>query len=435
MTTFERSDFSAWYQDHQVDLGWLPHPSRHQFRWRTCHRGWMTANRRFHDAGRLTHVLKQHGPRDVFVGTSAWLDPIDLPRIKETHLPHPILLDHLIVFDIDVQPFSIQSIERARKTTYRLLKWVRERYDVMLLAISYSGSKGFHLIFQDNVRTLFEEPDPRQREVMVKENRKALLQSVLDAGFEVDPTVTADTRRIIRLPGSLHGTSGWACTRIDEQWLSIPFNQWANHIPKIVGAQYPPKRKMMFNLVRFNPLQWLSSALHKSKTTRVQHTPSTVFQVSSHVTGTKNRSALLAYIPNHWKEEHLQDVERRLKGIGISSVYHFSNGTKHLIIGPHAVVNTQLQKVLRAVGWLPYSNQIEALGHYWVDLIHVDETMNLESNFHFHGTWRTMNDLHSHHPLSKTHVDLIERLSGQSFPLMMESAGKSQPSYRTVVRV
>ena len=52
--------------------------------------------------------------------------------------------------------------------------------------------------------------------------RGKLLQRVLDAGFDVDKTVTADTRRIIRLPSSLHGKTGWVCTIIDRETLAKP---------------------------------------------------------------------------------------------------------------------------------------------------------------------------------------------------------------------
>ena len=60
-------------------------------------------------------------PTDVYVSTSSWLDPINLPRIKDTKRPSPILLDHLVVFDIDIRPFCLTRLEEARKATLAAL--------------------------------------------------------------------------------------------------------------------------------------------------------------------------------------------------------------------------------------------------------------------------------------------------------------------------
>jgi len=65
-------------------------------------------------------------PTDVYVSTSSWLDPVNLPRLKDTSRPTPILLDHMVVFDIDMRPFCISRLERARKAALSLRNWLLE---------------------------------------------------------------------------------------------------------------------------------------------------------------------------------------------------------------------------------------------------------------------------------------------------------------------
>ena len=104
-----------------LDLDWLVKPSRHQFRWRCTEHRWHTSTRQIRDGTVLAKATRRNTPRDLYVSTSAWLNPVGLPKIKDAKSPHPILLDHLIVFDIDVPPFSKKNMEKARKAAVNLL--------------------------------------------------------------------------------------------------------------------------------------------------------------------------------------------------------------------------------------------------------------------------------------------------------------------------
>ena len=110
------------------DLDWLQKPGRHQFRWRTLKGRWITAKRRIKNHDSLLKALRKDAPLDIYISTSEWLDPIDLPRLNEKDRPSPILLDHLIVFDIDMEPFSQRKLEDARKAAINLIKWIRNNY-------------------------------------------------------------------------------------------------------------------------------------------------------------------------------------------------------------------------------------------------------------------------------------------------------------------
>ena len=137
-------------------------------------------------------------------------------QFGETKKPAPILLDHLVVFDIDKTPFCRRRLESARKVADSLLNWLEKNENLELKYVAYSGSKGFHIVLKDLDREKFSLPDPRKRNNSLKMRGKNYCKEYLML-FDVDKTVTADTRRIIRLPSSLHGKTGWVCTIIDRE--------------------------------------------------------------------------------------------------------------------------------------------------------------------------------------------------------------------------
>ena len=121
-----------------------------------------------------------------------------------------------------------------------LHKWIQNNYDYELISISFSGSKGFHLFYNDPDRSLFSIENSKDREYAVRDRNK-LLQEVILAGFKVDPRITADTRRIIRLPGSIHGKTGLLCHRITLDMLNETVESWIDDVPSIYANIEIPK--------------------------------------------------------------------------------------------------------------------------------------------------------------------------------------------------
>ena len=158
---FDSEALKAWYASNPTDMEWLEKPSWHQFRWRLPNNRWVTASRQMTNQHSLGKVLAKHGPRDVYLGTSSWLNPINLPKLSDEEQAHPILLDHLIVFDIDFRPFCYRRLEQARTATFNLLQWLDMHEELNLCSISFSGGKGFHLILSERDGLFF--PSPTQK--------------------------------------------------------------------------------------------------------------------------------------------------------------------------------------------------------------------------------------------------------------------------------
>ena len=439
-----QEELNAWYQSTQLDLQWLEKPSRHQFRWRLLNGRWTTSGRQISNEASLRKLFKHNAPRDLYIGTSAWLNPVGLPRLKDTDVPSPILIDHLVVFDIDFRPFCYRRLERARQGTHNLLNWLDNNENLDLQYISYSGGKGFHLVLRDKDRLLFGIPDPREREQKVRESRQSLLNRVLEAGFSVDKTVTADTRRIIRLPSSLHGTTGWCCTRISREKLALPLKKWKQTIPRHGRATtmpyWPITLKDTLSIAKekiLNPFSRskIIKAIDAGGKLAGEEIKTTALQVSSQVVGTKGRSALMAWLPTHWKDSQTVNFTNIIKQKGWSPVHHFKKGNHDLLIIPRAIPTEQLRKYLPLLGLRPLATEIGMLAHYWTDITSQTEgEEEIEEEIVYNGEWENINYIQSKVPWSATHLEVLSRLGVVIDPGDDEVAGRPEPAMRVVVK-
>ena len=373
------------------------------------------AKRRFSGGEALARHLSTKPPSDLYVSTSAWLDPVNLPGLRDDTKPAPVLLDHLVVFDMDLGPFSMKRLEEVRKRTSALLLWLNQHTELELLHVTFSGGKGFHVILRDPDRTPFEVAEPREREGAVREHRQALLERVMAAGHTVDPTVTADTRRIIRVPGSLHGRTRWACTVLEDGLIHQPLRRWVDALPRASDAQRMPKRP---------PRE------AKERKTRQEKPPlraeRLTLEVSTHVVGTKDRTAVVALLPNKINDE------RRLKPFldalpdDVAPLAIFEAGGRFLVVAPRAFPRARAMAVFEEMGLKAIASRHRADEHAWIPLLESTEE-SLEGITPMR--WSRL-DQEVGHPWSRPHVELCHRL-GLSAPASPgDLAGSAEPAMR-----
>ena len=411
---------SAWYSQAGVlDLAWLDHPSRHHVRWRQTGGRWVMAKRRFSGGETLARHLSKQPPADLYVSTSAWLDPVNLPGLRDETRPAPVLLDHLVVFDLDLGPFSMKRLETVRKRTSDLIAWLDEHTNLVLLHVTFSGAKGFHVVLRDPDRTPFELPEPREREQAVREHRQRLLERVLAEGHAVDPTVTADTRRIIRVPGSLHGRTRWACTVLENGLIHQPLRRWVDTLPRASDAQTMPKRPPRETKER--------------KTKQVKPPPRAerlTLEVSTHVVGTKDRTAVVALLPNKVDDE--QRLEAFLNGLpeDVAPLGIFEVGQRFLIVVPRAFPRARAMAVFDEMGLKAVASRHKADEHAWIPLL---ESAGESLEGITPRGWSRL-DHEVRHPWSRPHVELCHRL-GLSAPASPgDLAGSAEPAMRFALR-
>ena len=115
------------------------------------------------------------------------------------------------------------------------------------MQIVFSGSKGFHLIvdgYYDGanydpfemdcdtpLREFVNTPDKNKR---IERHYKDLVDGIQDDDLLLDWMVTYDNRRIIRLPGTVHGKTMRVCQIIDtddESVIKDRYGGMAGYIP------------------------------------------------------------------------------------------------------------------------------------------------------------------------------------------------------------
>ena len=423
-------DFNQYYQNHEVDLSWLNKPSQHGFRWRCSNGSWRKSKRRVSSVDSFRKAIARDNPSDVYFSASSWLEPIDLPNLNDETKPHPILLNHLIVFDIDFAPLSLENLERARLTTLNLHKWIEKNYDYELMSISFSGSKGFHLIYTDPDRSLFSIEDGKEREDAVRENRNKLLQEVLLAGFKVDPRITADTRRIIRLPGSIHGKTGLLCHRISIERLGTNIESWISDVPSFFDNMDIPK------VAKVEPKKVNQAGKKLTKNLQQNNVEqSYMIEVSNHLPGTKDRSSLIFWTPYSWGtgELCLEQLEDLVKSQNLADSYIFSDGQRILFVCPEAFTRAKIVKLLNKIGMEKLSKTLATRKHYWV---RISGIMNEDGNWYNEPKFiSVIKGNNSNQNYSKAHLTLLTKLGLDiDIPQREQSAGNTEPSIRMVVR-
>lgn len=209
---FVAEKFSSWYRTHWMP--WVPKDSNwHQYRVETFDGKWMKLwDKRIRSKSILRKNLLKSAifpPRNVYYSVLKWLDPKSLgsSRVRNYCLGGPLL------FDVDVKSSEIygdQTIEKGIEAISSLEEFLIKTYSFNDFAYTFSGKRGFHLYVKDFDSLNFgKDYYQLSREYIEKEVRTAIAKEVLEKGFTIDAQVTSDTRRVVRLPNTLHGGSGF----------------------------------------------------------------------------------------------------------------------------------------------------------------------------------------------------------------------------------
>lgn len=219
-----RNALRAYYETASL---WLPpKPTHRQFRVAVARPDGTLAFRKIEDRVRDVETLRRwllrFVPAHAYFTTSRWLDPQRLgPReLRGTRagyrIAHNVFLGQELYFDLDVP----DDLAAAKDHALRLLDFLRGE-GLRELRLVYSGNKGFHVHaydFETRFRTDLPE-DPREREGAAQSARIDLVERLIAADVPIDVDITMDTRRILRLPGTVHGKTFNICELVDPAEL------------------------------------------------------------------------------------------------------------------------------------------------------------------------------------------------------------------------
>lgn len=287
----------------------------------------------------LQKWLVRLGPLDVYYSTSTYLNPTSVSsrptKMTDYWGAGNIVLGNDLAFDLDRRPLSVQNLERARKDAVRLLELMVER-GYRCKYVAFSGSKGFHLIFEDLDRDI--DLDMHLREGRIIEKRRALVRQIASQGIMIDASVTVDTRRIIRLPGTINSKTGYCCQLISFEQLRSPVPDWLDEIRGLEGLERIPR------------FAWRPSL--KQGTRGQDKGPDggngfafTTF-VTSSVLGTKGRHAVLASLPHVQLGTAIDRLMRAQEEYDLTDIYLFETSTAYQAVCLKTVQRNRYQKIL-----------------------------------------------------------------------------------------
>jgi len=219
--------FSSWYRTKWTP--WVPTDSNwHHYRVETFDGKWKKLwDKRIRSGSILRkNLLKPtiFPPRNVYYSVLKWLDPKSLGSSKVGNY----CLGGSLIFDIDVKTSEIygdETIEKGTEAIFNLEEFLTKTYGFSDYACAFSGKRGFHLYVKDFDPFNFGKKNAqRSRESIEKEMRTTITRKVLDMGLTIDAQVTSDTRRIVRLPNTLHGGSGFLSVYLDSMKELKRFN-------------------------------------------------------------------------------------------------------------------------------------------------------------------------------------------------------------------
>ena len=218
---------SSFYEEHPPDVERILSLSHRQIRLHLQDGRFRKLKKQVRSAEELQSILARLAPLDVYYSVGRWLNPCsvgarpprsDDPQILPGHYSKNLFLGADLAFDIDVPPLSRKNLASAQAITRNLVAFLSERYHLSPRYLAFSGGKGFHVVYDDIFHPR-DAADPLERERRVKERRQELVREILDEGIAIDGAVTKDTRRILRLPGTVNSRTGYCCRILDEREL------------------------------------------------------------------------------------------------------------------------------------------------------------------------------------------------------------------------
>ena len=342
--------FRSFYQHHLPDLSSITDLPHRHFRILLPRGMFLKLQDRIRSEEVLQQWLVRFRPSDVYYSTSCWLVPENLGRRERTPLSDNIFLSSDIVFDIDRTPFSTGNLELARQDTVRLLEFC-DNNRLAVKYIAFSGSKGFHVVCADTRR--YADPSPLVREDLAKAARREIVARVLAERIGIDTKITTDTRRIIRVPGTINSKTGYICTVISREQLARPVSTILKYIPRVnAGTPLIPAKGDDRPLRGTRIISWLCHRFGVRSKPIPDFSYST-FLVSS-VPGTTLQVPLFTYPPHSRMDRVESLLAAAQEEYGLSDIYLYRSGTGASAICLRTFPLRRLEKIIHASASVNY---------------------------------------------------------------------------------
>ncbi len=363
-----------YYKSTPPDLSAISDLGFRHFRFRRRDNRFMKVDRKVYSSTSLQRLLVRYLPADAYYTSSCWLNPHILGPRDEEDLLGNLFIKGDVVFDIDEKPFNASNIEKARKKAAELYGRLLD-LKIKVKYLAFSGGKGFHIVCADP--NTYVNDSPAEREGMALEYRKKLAETLSGEGLAFDVKVTVDTRRIIRVPGTVNYSTGYVCTILsEEQFVNDSAWKMLKYVPRV--RLYAPWTSVMRGYDRC--FQQFCTKMGWFDRVGVRPHPQNHFEssVSSVVLGTKRQIIILRY--PHPKKGDIEGIRNRISTLinryDMGDVFLFRNDIDLFAISLKTFDLKRAEKILKASG----SNSLYLLKKYKQTYMRVGLKMDEEGS-------------------------------------------------------
>jgi hypothetical protein len=172
---------------------------------------WITINRKVYNIEDLRKELLKYLPYKAYYSTCLWLNP---HKVSSKYKPNQEIIKNLflgsdfLVFDIDDK-----NIENAKQKSLLVLDYLKQN-GFKILKIVFSGSKGFHIYFEP--KDYYVSFHYSREEYEIDKRKKFFNSLPKEIQKIIDYPVLIDTRRIIKLPLTIDGSSGYKVSFVEN---------------------------------------------------------------------------------------------------------------------------------------------------------------------------------------------------------------------------
>lgn len=335
----------AYYESTALDLSVLSQIKFRHFRFRLADDTFFKVHRKIRSWPDLRKQFLSTLPLDVYYSSACWLNPHKVGSRTEGKILKNIMISCDLVFDIDVNDEEIRTLEQAKSQTISLKNFlISKGFEVRYVA--FSGSKGFHIVCNDPWGNEKGFEDPKQREKDALEKRKQIVREAMAKGIFFDKKVTIDTRRIIRLPGTLNSKTALICTVLKDNQLELDIKKIFK-LATANGIVAPRIPQFEGDDLGLRPAK---SLREKNGRLGVRPTLENNNYFSTFLTNNIPKTQLKVPILEIGKWKSLKSVSNIVakiqKKYGIGTVYLFDDQDRYVAFSLKAVSRRRLEKIL-----------------------------------------------------------------------------------------
>lgn len=374
---------------------WLPKYSNfRQFKFRLNNKKIVKIKDVIRNKEILRKWLLKLNPIDVYYSSGCFLNPSQLKGNKEKNY----LLFRDIPFDLDAdKPYGLKELEIVRQAVIRLIKKIDYKLDKKPSYILFTGKKGFHVIYTFNN---FDD---------------SIMKSLMVNG--IDPQVTTDKYRVVRLPLSIN-KSGRLAVFLTEEELKKGIDYILKKSKQIYIPQGCVGRGMRQNVNEIHPHSRINGQVSGMPPTE----PVLAIYITNEVKGTKRFIPLLKYNYRKTLISPKNEMELLSKKYGLNEWFLIKTDNQVYCISLASFDKRRLQKILNSTSSIS-KDEFKKFGKVFIRTsgINYKEDFPLKLGILNFGV-ETKKFIYS-----RPHLDLLKYFNFSVNPLIKNYAGYNKP--------